>query len=89
VFYRSVVRRHNSVVQHMTLAGLLEAVLEGVAILTEPLGRRSNQASACKPSKEVMRKRLVWMLCSLLMWLILLAGMGATVWVIYALSLQK
>jgi hypothetical protein len=73
----------------MTLLGLLEVAFEAVASLTEPLGRRSNQTSACKPSKDVMRKRLVWVICSLLMWLILLAGMGATVWAIYALSLQK
>jgi hypothetical protein len=73
----------------MTLPGLLEALLEGVAILTEPLARKSSQTSSCKPSKDVMRKRLVWVLCSLLMWLILLAGMGAAVWAIYALSLQK
>jgi hypothetical protein len=73
----------------MTLLGLLEVVCEAAASLTEPLGRRSNQTSARKPSKDVMRKRLVWVLCSLLMWLILLAGMGATVWAIYALSLQK
>ncbi len=73
----------------MTLVGLLEAVFEAVGSLTEHLGRRSNPTSACKPSKDVMRKRLVWLLCSLLMWLILLAGMGATVWAIYALSLQK